>query len=583
MVIQFDVESIERYKSMKKGMSFSKVVTVLTATAIAGGVYAIDLPVPGDDGKIVLSEGNGTYVATDSVTCNQVVFGANNITLDLSADGGRVISIPSTVTTDGFSFLGRFTANVLGGSWDFGGKASLKVGSGSNHNVSILFNGTKVRNVNEVQIGANRRNCTLSLTDTAELDATSLRIANGSTSDHCTLEVLSGSKVSVADKFIPDDGSTIGSGYNVLKIDGAESSVSAPQADVTLGRGCSGDRITILNNGCALFKSLIVGGSSSTSYATNTVLTVDGATLSLAEALTIGKNGSYGNRAEFRDASISVGSITVGDGPNSTNNTLVLAGNTAIRQTTANADPFFFGSSGDNEVVLTDGFQYAPTADKLMVTSGNNTIRIRNGAKVTKNEGIWYFGGSSSCNTYSVEDGGTTVVYRVNFSGKQNKIVVFNGVFEVLRKNVDSDNAMIVGADSDNNPAIGCELVLSGTRPQYLCKGETRVHGNGKGVLRFVLPGAALETVPMSCGMVTVDEGASIHVACEDYLSWLGTDRASIVLAVANRKASPHMTVPESVLTAANAELPERCKLVVDGQELILKIARIKGTVVSIR
>ena len=568
---------------MKKGMSFSKVVAILTATAIAYGVYAIDLPAPGDDGKIVLSEGNGTYVATDSVTCNQVVFGANNITLDLSADGGRVISIPSTVTTDGFSFLGRFTANVLGGSWDFGGKASLKVGSGSNHNVSILFNGTKVRNVNEVQIGANRRNCTLSLTDTAELDATSLRIANGSTSDHCTLEVLSGSKVSVADKFIPDDGSTIGSGYNVLKIDGAESSVSAPQADVTLGRGCSGDRITILNNGCALFKSLIVGGSSSTSYATNTVLTVDGATLSLAEALTIGKNGSYGNRAEFRDASISVGSITVGDGPNSTNNTLVLAGNTAIRQTTANADPFFFGSSGDNEVVLTDGFQYAPTADKLMVTSGNNTIRIRNGAKVTKNEGIWYFGGSSSCNTYSVEDGGTTVVYRVNFSGKQNKIVVFNGVFEVLRKNVDSDNAMIVGADSDNNPAIGCELVLSGTRPQYLCKGETRVHGNGKGVLRFVLPGAALETVPMSCGMVTVDEGASIHVACEDYLSWLGTDRASIVLAVANRKASPHMTVPESVLTAANAELPERCKLVVDGQELILKIARIKGTVVSIR
>ena len=572
---------------MKKGMSFSKVVAILTATAIAYGVYAIDLPAPGDDGKIVLSEGNGTYVATDSVTCNQVVFGANNITLDLSADGGRVISIPSTVTTDGFSFLGRFTANVLGGSWDFGGKASLKVGSGSNHNVSILFNGTKVRNVNEVQIGANRRNCTLSLTDTAELDATSLRIANGSTSDHCTLEVLSGSKVSVADKFIPDDGSTIGSGYNVLKIDGAESSVSAPQADVTLGRGCSGDRITILNNGCALFKSLIVGGSSSTSYATNTVLTVDGATLSLAEALTIGKNGSYGNRAEFRDASISVGSITVGDGPNSTNNTLVLAGNTAIRQTTANADPFFFGSSGDNEVVLTDGFQYAPTADKLMVTSGNNTIRIRNGAKVTKNEGIWYFGGSSSCNTYSVEDGGTTVVYRVNFSGKQNKIVVSNGVFEVLRKNVDSDNAMIVGADSDNqdttNPTIGCELVLSGTRPQYLCKGETRVHGNRKGVLRFVLPGAALETVPMSCGMVTVDEGASIHVACEDYLSWLGTDRASIVLAVANRQASPHMTVPESVLTVANAGLPERCKLVVEGQKLILKIARIKGTVVSIR
>jgi hypothetical protein len=43
------------------------------------------------------------------------------------------------------------------------------------------------------------------------------------------------------------------------------------------------------------------------------------------------------------------------------------------------------------------------------------------------------------------------------------------------------------------------------------------------------------------------------------------------------------MIIPQSVLDGANAELPERCKLVVDGQELILKIARIKGTVVSIR
>ena len=175
---------------MKKGMSFSKVVTVLTATAIVGGVYAIDLPEPGDDGKIVLSEGNGTYVATDSVTCNQVVFGANNITLDLSADGGRVISVPSTVTTDGLAFSARYyEAIVSGGIWDFGGNANLRVGS-LHHDHAVTFSGTKVRDVNSVTIGDNYRNCSLTLTNGAELTATSMRIANGSNGGACTFEIL---------------------------------------------------------------------------------------------------------------------------------------------------------------------------------------------------------------------------------------------------------------------------------------------------------------------------------------------------------------------------------------------------------
>ena len=106
---------------MKKAMTFSKVATALAATAFAGGVCAIDLPAPDADGKIVLSEAGGTYVANGNVTCAQVVFGANNISLDLSKDGGKTIAVPSTVTSDGFSFSGRFAAEVLGGVWDFGG------------------------------------------------------------------------------------------------------------------------------------------------------------------------------------------------------------------------------------------------------------------------------------------------------------------------------------------------------------------------------------------------------------------------------------------------------------------------------
>jgi hypothetical protein len=85
----------------------------------------------------------------------------------------------------------------------------------------------------------------------------------------------------------------------------------------------------------------------------------------------------------------------------------------------------------------------------------------------------------------------------------------------------------------------------------------------------------------MDCGTLTVKEGAAIHVKCDDYLSYVGNDRGNVILASASTAAK--LSVPQSVLTATNDELPERCKLVVEGQKLILKIARIKGTVVSIR
>ena len=107
------------------------------------------------------------------------------------------------------------------------------------------------------------------------------------------------------------------------------------------------------------------------------------------------------------------------------------------------------------------------------------------------------------------------------------------------------------------------------------------VYGDGKGIVRFELPDAALETVPMSFGTITFQEGAAIHVACDNYLSYLGTGRGRLVLARASTAA--RLSIPQSVLAAANAELPERCELVVDGTDLVLKIRGNKGIVVSFR
>lgn len=564
----------------------NRIAIALCAAAFVGSVFAIDdLPAPNEAGKIVMAEAGGKYAATTDVVCTQVVFSANNISVDLSADGGKTISIPSTVTSDGFAFSERyFTASVLDGIWDFGGSANLKVGS-SHHDHAVTFSGTKVRNVNSVIIGDTWKRCKLTLEDGAELGVGVMRIANGSNAGQCTFEILGGSTASVVGNFIIEDGTSVGAGGNLLSIAGTGSSLSAPNASVVLGRGCSNDRMSVTDNGSAALQSLTAGGVLNGTVAKNTVLTVDDATLTTTGNLTIGSGGSFGNRAEFTNATLSAKSIVVGSGANSTNNTLVLAGSTTLTQTTPGSDPFFFGAAGENEVILTDGFQYEFTnkGDDLMKASSSNVVRICNGAKVTKST-ICYLGtrdASSHDNTYSVEAGGTSVLYRVNFGGARNRIVVNDGVFELTRA---STGALALGCDTTDtaaNPTVGCELVLRGTKPQYKTTGETVVYGAGRGALRFDLPAAALETVPMDCGTLKVQEGAAIHVKCDDYLSYIGDERGNVVLASASTAAN--LTLPQSVLDATNAELPDRCRLVVEGKDIVLKIRGNKGFVLSFR
>jgi len=627
----------------------NKIIVALAVVGLVVSGWSIDIPSPDADGKVVFDVANGQYVATDSVTCTQVVFGANNVSVDLSASGGKTIAIPSTVAADAVFFAADdLSAAVYGGTWDLGGSAKINVGiaPGGYRGGRLEFNDTTVDNVGDIVIGNGKRDCSLLLTNNATLNAKSLRISSSS-GHHCSFEILNGSTATFSGNFVPEEGQIGAQGGNLLWIDGLGSSVSVPNKSVLLGRGRSNDRMLVSNKGAFSAVSLSVGGtftkSAQTDYATDTVLTVDDATLTtttggltigsgtggstglvnratltvgtdmkvgdagttpsfdnllsvsgsvvtVGGALCVGYEGGVGNRAEFRDTALSANSMRVGVGANSTNNTLVLAGDVIWTQTKAGTDskhPFFFGDGGGNVVILEDGFQFTPGDEYVMAASGNNLIRIRTGAKATKGSGTWRIGtvdNLSHDNTFSVEEGGTAVVYRAYLGGSRNRIVVSNGVFQVMRKDVTSIGAMYIGYDGDDpvaNPAVGCELVLRGTRPEYTSVGETEVCGNGKGILRFELPAAALETVPMSCGIITVKEGSAIHVACEDYLSYLGDERGNVVLARAS--TATRLVIPQSVLDATNAELSERCRVVVDGTDLVLKIRGNKGLMLIFR
>ena len=546
---------------MTRRMLSSKTVVALAMMGFTGGVFAIDLPAPDADGRIVLNAASGNYAATADVVCTQVVFSANNISVDLSAGGGKTISIPSTVTSDGFAFSERyFAASILGGTWDFGGGASLKVGS-SHHNHAITFSGTKVCNVNGVTIGEGWRNCTLTLSNGAELDSQSIRIASGSNGGLCNFEILSGSKVTVSEYFIPDE-TNAGYGSNILTVDGAGSSLSVPTSDVVLGRGLSNDRMTVSNGGVVSLWKLVVGGAKANGdVATNTVLSVDNSTLSLTGDLLIGNGGSFSNRVQISGAS------------------------SRLQRVTPTGNDPYFGTGGYNEfhvmggAVITNDF----TKDAYIgYQSSNNVVRVSDGATIKwladKNVCLGHNDASSHNNSFVVGNGGTNDVFRFNIVGHDNRLVVSNGTFITRRNNTSSlwvGNPNLGSATPRNNG-----VVLCGTKPSLKIPGSSGIlRLENESYLRFELPAAELETVPVNCGNVSISDNSAIHVVCDDYLAYLGDERASVVLV----RASTDLQIDQSLLDAANAELPDRCKLVVDGKDLVLKIRSGLGFILSFR
>jgi hypothetical protein len=433
----------------------------------------------------------------------------------------------------------------------------LRVGV-SHHDHAITFSGTKVRNVKNVTIGSNYRNCTLTLSDSAEFDAESMRIASSSNGGRCKFEVLDGATATINGYFLPEDNA--GYGDNCLIVDGVGSSLSVPNKDVVLGSNLSNDRMSISNGGSAALQSLTVGNGGS---ATNTVLTVDGASLTLGGNLVIGNSDSSCNRVEISGSS---SRLQRGD--------------------PSDFDPYF-GTGGFNEFHVTGGAVITNEFAKdtyIGYQSSNNIVRISDGGKLrwSANDKNVCLGNKTAVahhNVFIVEDGGTNDVHRFVISGHDNRLVITNGTFITRRTGTGSlwvgNNNVGSGSVTPQNNGI----VLCGTKPSLRIPGGLTLENSS--YLRFELPAAELETVPVNFGSVSISENSALHVACDDYLSYVGNDRGNVILASASTAAK--LSVSQSVLDATNAELPERCKLVVEGQELILKIARIKGTVVSIR
>lgn len=512
---------------------------------------------------------------------------------------------------------------------------------------TLVVDGAVIQNLYNIVIANAKSNNTLVLTNGANVSAQNFRITSGAGHDNAirvfdSTLTLSGNFI--PEEASITDGVGNNAASRLLAVG---SSISVPNKAVVLGRGRPNDVFVLEGESSFASAGLTIGSSgtnskgvtaydgSNNSFAvTNSTLTstsdvkvgLDGAdnalrlsdatmnvtgeiqvglgerghgnvleatnsTITCSSGFGIGSEGAASNNTVvLHDVVLSAYSLSIGTEERASGNRLCLGGSKGglTLKNRPSEEPFFFGAGGGNEVCLFDHFADSISGNvNLMVKAPGNTLRVASGASVSHNTGSISIGQSSSKstgNTLRIEDGASFTAYRFALYGKDNTVVVSNATLYTERNQVTSTTSLCIGAAvGDVDPSVtdvaNNRLVLQGVSPSCGSKGETYVGSSGS--VTFDLPAAALETVPLAAGMVTFVEGSAIHVECDDYLSYLGDERGTLVLARASDKS--RITIPPSVLDAANAELPERCRLVVSGTDLLLKTRGNKGLLLLFR
>lgn len=450
-------------------------------------------------------------------------------------------------------------------------EASITSGVGNNAASRLLAVGSSISVPNKaVVLGRGRPNDVFVLEGESSFASAGLTIgSSGTNSKGVTAYDGSNNSFAVTNSTLTSTaGVTVGSAgaNNALRLSGAT-------MDVT-GKDVTG--------------KIVVGGSE---RGHGNVLAATNSTITCSSDFGVGSEGAASNNTVvLHDVALSANSLSIGTGEQASGNRLCLGGakGSLTLKNRPSEDPYFFGVGGGNEVCLFDHFADSISGNvNLMAKAPGNTLRVTSGASVSHDTGSISIGQSSSKstgNTLRIEDGASFTAYRFALYGKDNTVVVSNATLYTERKDVTSTTSLCIGisvgtVDPSVTDVSNNRLVLQGVRPSCGSKGETYVGASGS--VTFELPAAALETVPLAAGMVTFAEGSAIHVACDAYLSYLGDERGRVVLARASDKS--RITIPQSVLDAANAELPERCKLVVSGTDLILKTRSNKGLLLLFR
>ncbi|MBQ3341190.1 MAG: hypothetical protein IJG84_04795 [Kiritimatiellae bacterium] len=204
-----------------------------------------------------------------------------------------------------------------------------------------------------------------------------------------------------------------------------------------------------------------------------------------------------------------------------------------------------------NELVVTNGATASFTGSAVYLgnsaTSPSNRMVVADGGTATFGSGTtWYMGGDtagSDGNTFDILDGGSVTFSRVSYmgnKGRDNVVTVSNATLNCY--------SLVWGNDGG---CSGNSLVVGGTNPVVSASSSLNFKNGSRIVVRLPDSPYAPACVPISAATLTMD--ATCALAVENLSGYVEKSKGRSKVVVATATSS--LTIPDAVLTAANAEL----------------------------
>lgn len=604
----------EKEAKMKmKSAEPTQVLFALLAAALAMTAQAVVFPGSGGDfgddaawggtlptGEPIVFDKGGTYWNSKEVSFNSITVTASDVIFDLAKYGKSV-----TLTNTGQSFRlygSSLAVAISGGSVTNSG--SFWVGgprySENNNNSVVVSNKCDLYIANQFSLGnCNGASFTITGAGTKGRANGGVYMSREGSSGDYFLSILDGATFHSVDQVFAG---YAGGGKNKLTVSGSGSKFTQfGTKNFHVGFSVSGNTMEVSDGAEVSAGSFFLGSrNNDTSYSSNNKLFVSNATLTAGGAINFGRTGR-GNYAYITNSTVSAsGDFKVGVGVTSSNNVVVFSGSgTTLSYYKGGNDALtpYFGGGSYNEIILENGFSdtfaSASKASSLSANAHDNTIRIRGGASLVMAAGNMYISttnANSYANSVIAEDGGTFQFYNMRLCREDNRLVVSNGTIKSER-NDPAGYSLHIGevpegslATTTNNAIV----VQGGSSLLTLPSSGVRMLNGSK--LHFDIPASGEYTaVPIQAVNFLMDESCRLEAEFADCLASLGQTVRRITLAELHtvdsggKQVGGVLTIPQSVLDAANEGLPEECKFYVDGRKLKLKLANPRGMVILVQ
>ena len=552
-----------------------------------------------------------TYKAAEDVTFGRLYYNPDRLNstckFDLSESDATV-----TLTGNGASDsdlspvfydfqFNNSTIWLVGGKWNLTGAYSIFTAGQRNGCKIIVTDNAQITLAGYLMPGyqGSGYNNRIVVTNGASITTRRITIGYVQGANNGVLEIAKDGTVNASDFVTTEMQSTVSGG--MIYVHGANSKfVGATDKNVNIGY-MTGRAKLFLDDG-ALFScgSLYIGNRKDLNnpISHNNWLVASNSTLNISQMLYVGAHGTN-NIAEIYNTPITVArSFRVGNSAAASNNVVRLIGSGTTLSYASDKDAPFFGSGNYNTLTLEDGASHSLVtgADVTLSKSAhNNTIRIiGSGSSLVKTAQKLYVcvsNDNSYANSIIAEDGGTFQFYDMYVCRQDNQLVVSNGTMTTLRNDLAS-YSLRVGYVPTGSLAVTTNnsLVIQGDSPKVYFPHSGLSMRNGSR-LHFDVPASgAYADVPIQVVNLQLTDDCTLSADVADCLASMerGTRRTLTLAELhtgsngAGQSVGGNLTIPQTVLDAANAGLPEHCKFHVDGRKLMLKVSKPLGMVIMV-